>query len=116
MIDSAMIANPDQEYVINDLSSAIFNTFLGIGQVTAPLYSTTMTSNFNFQYTAEVLGIFCCGFGLVYFIFGGGIDALRNSSCTGTQIGIGLDTSLLYNPAASHQSLLRDKVIRSYSP
>jgi len=48
MIDSAIEVYPDEEYVINDLSSAIFNTFLGIGQVTAPLYSSIMTTNTSF--------------------------------------------------------------------
>jgi hypothetical protein len=43
MIDSAMIAFPDQEQKINDLSSAIFNSFLGIGQISGPLYGSLMT-------------------------------------------------------------------------
>lgn len=31
MIDAALDKYPDHEYEVNDLSSAIFNSFLGIG-------------------------------------------------------------------------------------
>lgn len=43
MIEAAVQKYPDHEYKINDLSAGVFNCFLGIGQVTGPLYGSFMT-------------------------------------------------------------------------
>jgi hypothetical protein len=39
---------PKQEQLVNDISSGNFNTFLGIGQVLAPIFGAYMTEQFNF--------------------------------------------------------------------
>lgn len=79
MIDVAIDEYPDEEFVINDLSSAIFNTFLGIGQIMGPLYGALMTHATSFSWTADVLGIFCLCFGVLYFFICNGPEAFKNS-------------------------------------
>ena len=41
MVESTLPHFPGQETIVNDLSSGIFNAFLGFGQVLAPMYGST---------------------------------------------------------------------------
>lgn len=81
MIDSALDKYPDEEYVINDLSSACFNSFLGIGQILGPLYGSLMTENTNFRVTCDVLGILFLAYSFLYMIMTDGYSAFKDSKC-----------------------------------
>ena len=79
MIDVALEKFPDDEIAVNDLSSGIFNSFLGIGQVVGPLYGALMTEAFGFRVTTDVMGIITLIFALVYFVVGEGPAAFKQS-------------------------------------
>ena len=82
MIDSVIDKYPDDEILVNDLSSAIFNCFLGIGQISGPLYGSLMTEYFNFRLTSDYVAILCLFFAVVYFTFCRGPAAFVESKCT----------------------------------
>ena len=48
MIASSLEHYPSQEERVNDLSSGLFNMFLGIGLVAGPLYGAFVTQYFGF--------------------------------------------------------------------
>jgi len=48
MIESVLDYFPGQETEINDISSGIFNMFLGIGQVSGPVFGSLITDQFGF--------------------------------------------------------------------
>jgi len=49
MIESVLpLYPPDAETTINDLSCGIFNMFLGIGQIIAPIFGATITEKYGF--------------------------------------------------------------------
>lgn len=75
MVEFALPKFPGQERRVNDLSSGLFNAFLGIGQVIAPLYGSNMTSAVGFRLTSDYVAIICFAFALIYFECGGGADA-----------------------------------------
>ena len=98
MIDAALDKYPDHEYEVNDLSSAIFNSFLGIGQICGPLYGSQMTSAFNFRLTCDYVSAFCFVFAFVYLFVAQGIKAFRESTCKDDEKGVPMDIghSFLY--------------------
>ena len=69
----------EQERQVNDYSSGIFNSFLGFGQVLAPMYGSTVTANYGFRLTADIVAIICFAFGLLYFILGDGVEAFKTT-------------------------------------
>ena len=79
MVESTLPKFPGQERRVNDLSSGLFNAFLGIGQVIAPLYGSTMTASVGFRLTADYVALICFAFGLIYFLFGDGVEAFGTS-------------------------------------
>ena len=60
---------------MNNLSSGIYNAFLGFGQVVAPAYGSTLTEAVGFRVTADIVAIICFVFALVYFALAGGPEA-----------------------------------------
>ena len=69
----------EQERQVNDYSSGIFNSFLGFGQVLAPMYGSTVTEALGFRWTTDIVAIICFVFGIIYFVFGDGIEAFRTT-------------------------------------
>jgi MFS family permease len=63
---------------VNDVASGVFNTALGVGQVSGPLMGSFLTHKFGFRNTTDFLSLYALGFWVVYFIFGNGVSALRN--------------------------------------
>lgn len=61
---------------VNDVASGVFNTALGIGQVSGPLVGSLLTHQIGFRNTTDILSIYAISFGALYFIFGGGLAAL----------------------------------------
>lgn len=57
------------------MSSAIFNSFLGVGQVIAPLYGSTLNQFIGFKHTTTLSGALDLVFAVLFFIFAGGATA-----------------------------------------
>ena len=80
MIESVLPHYPESaEHQINDLSSGIFNMFLGIGQVIGPLYGSYVTGLHGFRYCSDLVSIICLAFAVMYYIFGEGAKAFQES-------------------------------------
>ena len=79
MVESTLPHFPGQETVVNDLSSGIFNAFLGFGQVLAPMYGSTAKNVLGFRLTCDIVALICLVFGLIYFFVGDGIEAFRTT-------------------------------------
>ena len=117
MIDSVIEKYPDDEILVNDLSSAIFNCFLGIGQISGPLYGSFMTGYFNFRVTCDYVAVLCLVFSLIYFFFGRGPSAFSESRCTnygerphfGSMMTTSLNRSRLMSNASNDLVLLRSR-------
>ena len=62
------------------MSSGIYNSFLGFGQVIAPAYGAIMTESVGFRMTADVAAIICFVFAVAYFALAGGPTAF-SSTC-----------------------------------
>lgn len=82
MIDSVIAFYPHDEHLVNDLSSGIFNCFLGIGQISGPIYGSLMTSAYNFRLTSDYVAFFCLGFSVLYFFAADGWNGFKYSRCT----------------------------------
>ena len=79
MVESALPLYPGQERKVNDLSSGLFNSFLGFGQVIAPAYGSFMVEAVGFRVTSDVVGLLCVFFALLYFVSAGGASAFRET-------------------------------------
>ena len=75
MVEGALVHFPGQEREVNNMSSGIFNSFLGIGQVIAPLYGSTANALLGFKHTTTISGAFDISFAILYFAFAGGATA-----------------------------------------
>jgi hypothetical protein len=54
------------------MSSGIYNSFLGFGQVLAPAYGAFVTNAVGFRMTADIVAIMCFVFAAAYFVIAGG--------------------------------------------
>ena len=79
MVESTLPYFPGQERRVNDISSGIFNAFLGFGQVLAPMYGSSVKDALGFRLTSDIVVIICLVFGLTYFFCGGGVEAFKLS-------------------------------------
>ena len=77
MVESTLPLYPGRERQINDLSAGIYNAFLGLGQVIAPLVGAGITQAYGFQVTTDVIALICLVFGVIYFALGNGVEAIR---------------------------------------
>jgi hypothetical protein len=82
MIESVIDLYPNDEFTINDLSSGIFNCFLGIGQISGPIYGSNMSILQNFRLTADYVAILMLLWGVLYLFAGDGFRAFKNSKFT----------------------------------
>ena len=62
MIRSVRLMYAGKEDELTDVSSGVFNCFLGIGQVISPIWSTNMTAAFGFRLCSDYLGLLVAGF------------------------------------------------------
>jgi len=81
MLEAVLDEYPMQEQEINDLSSAVFNTFLGIGQISGPLFGSYMTVEHGFRLTSDYVALICIAFACVYFFCGSGASGFAMSRC-----------------------------------
>ena len=65
---------------VKALCSGIFNSFLGIGQIVAPLYGSSFTSWIGFQLTTDSVGLLGIGFFFVYFTCANVREAIQKTS------------------------------------
>lgn len=79
MIESVIPHYPGQEEKINDLSSGLFNMFLGIGQVIGPLYGAIVTETYGYKVCADVVAIISLFFAVLYYLITDGKEALVTS-------------------------------------
>lgn len=76
MIDSANERFVDyDEREINNMSAGIFNSFIGVGYLIAPLYGSTAFQLVGFRSTMDITACFDIVYALSYFIFAGGYKA-----------------------------------------
>ena len=76
---AAVMHFPKQERKVNNMSAGIFNSFLGIGQIVAPLYGSTANQFLGFQNTTTIAAGLDLVFAIIYFTFAGGYSAFRNT-------------------------------------
>jgi MFS family permease len=80
MIESVLPEYPESaEVQINDLSSGIFNMFLGIGQVAGPLFGSIVSKQVGFRLTCDLVALICLLFSIAYYIVTDGAHAMRKS-------------------------------------
>ena len=75
MVEGALQHYPTQERDVKNMSSAIFNSFLGVGQVMAPLYGSTLNQFVGFKHTTTLSGALDLVFAVLFFTFAGGATA-----------------------------------------
>ena len=79
MVESMLPLYPGQEREVNETSSGIFNAFLGLGQVCAPAYGSSMMLSHGFRTTTDIVAVAAVIYAVIYFIFGGGSEAFSNT-------------------------------------
>ena len=70
---------------MNNLSSGIFNSFLGLGQVIAPLYGSTLEAIIGFRHTTTITAALDIAFAIAYFACAGGYTAFATTCRNYTQ-------------------------------
>ena len=68
MIRSVRLMYADKEEELTDVSSGVFNCFLGIGQVISPIWATNMTAAVGFRLCSDYLGLIVGGFLVLYML------------------------------------------------
>jgi len=69
MLDSVQKKYPkDLHNQVNDISSGLFNMFLGIGLILGPIYSSMMTKHYGFKECGDSIAFISFGFGTIYYI------------------------------------------------
>lgn len=80
MIETVIPLYPEScESQINDISSGLFNMFLGLGQIIGPLFGAQVTEKYGFKTCCDSVAIICLSFSIFYYIFGNGNQAFRSS-------------------------------------
>ena len=70
----------NQRRQVKTICSGTFNSFLGIGQIVAPLYGSSLTSWIGFQLTTDSVGLLGIGFFFVYFTCANVREAIQKTS------------------------------------
>ena len=80
MIESVVPHFPeDAEAEINNISSGMFNMFLGIGQIMGPMYGAIVTTKYDFRFCSDSVSMISLIFSIIYYIFGNGKEAFKLS-------------------------------------
>jgi len=64
-------------HAVGDLTGALLNTALGLGQVLGPLYGAITYAALDFRLTQDIMAIVCILFGTLYFLLGDGMTAFK---------------------------------------
>ena len=70
MVETANKYYPNQQRKVNNVSSGIFNAFLGLGEVIGPLFGASMCEKISFRKTSDIVALICVAYALVFFLFG----------------------------------------------
>ena len=68
---------PAAENHINNMSSGIFNMFLGVGQVIGPLFGAIMSEKYGFQLTCDIVSVISLFYAIAFYTFAEGQEAFR---------------------------------------
>ena len=80
MIESVVPHFPeDAEAEINNISSGMFNMFLGIGQIMGPMYGAIVATKYDFRFCSDSVAMISLIFSIIYYIFGNGKEAFKLS-------------------------------------
>ena len=79
MLESVLPLYPGQETQVNNLSSALFNSFLGLGQVLGPTFGALVTQKYGFQACCDCVSVISLIFAILYYTFGDGYSAFKDS-------------------------------------
>ena len=84
MIECSLPLFPGQETEVNDLSSGIYNTFLGIGQVLAPIFGSLVVNAFEdkakgFKVCIDLVSLICLVYAIAYYVICDGWNAFGES-------------------------------------
>ena len=90
MVESSIPLFPGQERDVNNLSSGVYNSFLGFGQVVAPAFGAFATEAYGFRVTSDIVAMICFVFSILYFLVAGGPQSFR-STCRKRQAAMGSD-------------------------
>ena len=73
MIESVLPEYPmEAETQINDISSGIFNMFLGLGQIIGPMFGATVTQLIGFETCCDIVAMICLLYSILYYLFADG--------------------------------------------
>lgn len=80
MIETALPLYPAScESQINDISSGLFNMFLGLGQILGPMFGALITEKHGFQTCCDYVAIICLVFSVLYYVVCDGHGAFKKS-------------------------------------
>jgi len=68
MVESVIVYYPNQVSRVNNLSSGVFNTANGLGEVIGPMFGAALYEDHGFRTTSDVTALITFGYVLV-FIF-----------------------------------------------
>lgn len=70
---------PNAECEINNLSSGIFNMFLGLGQILGPMLGAELTRMYGFRSCCDIWAVICLIYSISFYVFANGKQAFRSS-------------------------------------
>lgn len=83
MLRHANLAFPNNEEVVSNYCSGIFNSSLGIGQITGPLFGSNVTASMGvngFRYTQDIAALIALCYSILYFSMCNGPEACSTMS------------------------------------
>ncbi len=72
--------NEKRKAHFTDFSSGIITCFMGIGQISGPIYGSEFTKIFGYRLTVDIVAIIALTLGLLYFILADGCAAFKKSN------------------------------------
>lgn len=78
MMKQANLAFPGYEEEVSNLCSGIFNSALGMGQITGPILGNKLTNAYNFQFAEDVVAMINISWALLYLVLAGGCMAFKS--------------------------------------
>ena len=79
MVESAAARYPGQEREVNNMSSGIFQSFLGTGFLIAPLYGSMLNQFIGFRLTEDITACLNLALAIMYFACAGGVSAFQST-------------------------------------
>ena len=77
MLKQANRAFPGYEEVIANFCSGIFNSALGMGQISGPIIGAQLNKWYGFQTSQDFVALLNVAWILAYFLFAGGLGAFK---------------------------------------